>query len=779
MSTSLLPPSVSAPSPSARLLRALRAAMAGAAPDRERMGQITRIIAGNMDAQVCSIYLRQPDGRLALCATHGLNPHAIGRTVLAPGEGLIGEIAGHARPLNLAQARAHPAFSYRSETGEEAYQSFLGVPILRNGRVSGVLAVQTRAPRNYHEDEVETLQTVAMVVAELAARGSLAPAPAPAPPPGQPRPPRNPHRRRGSGWAEGIALGHLVLHQPRIEIEQLIAEDPAVEHERLDRAIYGLRGDLDRMISARHVPKAGETREILETYRMLADDRSWLTRMHDAVDSGLTAEAAIERVQDSLRARFHHQTNPYLRERLYDLDDLAHRLIRQLTGAASSAAAGDLPKDTILAARNMGPAELLDYARSNLRGVILEEGGREAHVTIVARALAIPLIGRLPGFLDIAQPGDAVILDAQEGQVYLNPETSLISAYAEKVRFRARARAHYRARAGQPAVTRDGQEISLLMTAGLLIDLPHLAESGADGIGLFRTELQFMIAATMPRLAAQTELYRRILQAAGDKPVVFRTLDIGGDKILPYMDRLAVGAGKEENPALGWRAIRIGLDRPALLRYQLRALLAAAPGRALQIMFPMVSEISEFTAARRLLARETARARHLRQTLPRSIETGVMLEVPSLFWQLDGLLPEIDFLSVGSNDLFQFLYASDRSNPRLSERYDPLGLAGLRLLRDVRRACDQHQTPLTLCGEIASHPLEALALIGLGFRRIAMPPTAIGPVKDAIRAVDAARLTRLMEKLCADPAADIRARLTEFAHAGNLLSSPEEPEGRA
>ena len=478
--------------------------------------------------------------------------------------------------------------------------------------------------------------------------------------------------------SEGIALGHVVLHEPRVVVTNYIADDVTKELKHLESAIETLRTDLDQLLEHGDVVDGGEHRDVLEAYRMFAYDTGWAHKLQEAVMTGLTAEAAVERVQSDTRARMLRQTDPYLRERLHDLDDLANRLMRQLTGRDHAPSRENLPENAILVARSMGPAALLDYDRKRLRGLVLEEGGPQSHVAIVARALGIAAVGEIDNATGIADPGDAIIVDGMAGDVHLRPLPDMEAAYAERVRLRARRQQQYQALRDQPCVTRDGEEVTLLINAGLSVDLPHIADTGAAGIGLFRTELQFMVAPNFPRASEQYTLYRAVLDAADDKPVTFRTLDIGGDKVLPYMRNI-----EEENPALGWRAIRLGLDRPALLRTQLRALLRAAGGRSLKIMFPMIAMVGEFDQAKELVERELTHLRRHGHKLPDAVEVGSMVEVPSLLYQLDELLEHVDFLSVGSNDLVQFLYAVDRGNPRVSTRFDPLSPPVLRALKDI------------------------------------------------------------------------------------------------
>ncbi len=718
-----------------------------------RLDKVVMLIASNIVAEVCSLYLRRRDGSLELVATEGLNPGAVHNTHLKPGEGLVGLVAEQAEPKQFADAQHHPAFSYRPETGEEAYHSFVGVPILRGGHTIGVLTVQNRTMRQYGDEEVEALQTTAMVIAETLAAGGIVSDEVTA----ETRRDSN-ARFMGQPISESVALGHVVLHEPRMVVTRLIAEDLDLERRRLQQAIEDLTGQIDDMMERGDLARAGEHHEVLEAFRMFAHDHGWRRRLDEALATGLTAEAAVQRVRNDTRARMLRMPDPRFRDRLHDIDDLSNRLLRFLSGGTETAATGSLPEDAIVIARTMGPAELLDYDRQRLRGLVLEEGGVNSHVAIVARALGIAAITQCKGVLEAVEQGDAAIVDAQGGELHLRPTQEVISAYSDKVRFQARKQAQYAALRNVPAMTLDDQRVGLHINAGLLFDLPHLDQSGADGIGLFRTELQFMISSTFPRLDQQTRLYKSILDSAGKRPVVFRSLDVGGDKVIPYFR-----AGAEENPALGWRAIRMALDRPALFRTQIRALLRAAQGRELRVMLPMISDVSEFETARALIDRELTILKKHGRTEPSKLMVGAMIEVPALLWQLDSLLPLADFVSVGSNDLVQFLFAADRGNDRVSGRFDSLSPAALRAFRQIVLAADRHGTPLTLCGEMAGRPLEAMALVGLGFRSISMAPASVGPVKAMVLSLDAENLRRRLDTLLEERKTSLREDLKRFA----------------
>lgn len=739
------------------LLKRLRELMQEPLEPQERLDRIVRDIAANMVAEVCSLYVLRADSVLELYATEGLNPKAVHLAQLRLGEGLVGTIAASARPLNLSNAQEHPAFAYLPETGEEIYNSFLGVPVLRAGRTLGVLVVQNKTMRHYRDDEVEALETTAMVIAEMIATGDLARLTRP----GLELDLRRPVSFTGLSFNEGVGLGHVVLHEPRIVVTNLFNEDSDEEIKRLDASLGSLRLSIDDMLERREVAFEGEHRQVLEAYRMFANDSGWVRRLEEAIRNGLTAEAAVEKVQSDMRARMLHMTDPYLRERMSDFDDLANRLLRQLMGRGPDDVAASLPKDAIIVARSMGAAELLDYPRDKLRGLVLEDGAATSHVVIVARAMGIPVAGQMRGAVSMAENGDAIIVDGEEGAIHLRPQPDLEAAYAEKVRFRARRQEVYRELRKKPSVTKDGVQVDLLMNAGLAVDLPQLAEAGAAGIGLFRTELQFMVASTFPRAEAQERLYRDVLDAARGKPVTFRTIDIGGDKVLPYFKDTI----QEENPALGWRAIRLTLDRPGLLRTQIRALLKACGGRELKLMLPMVTELGEIAQAREIIDREVRHLSRFAHHLPTSLKLGAMLEVPSLLFQLDELMKAVDFVSVGSNDLFQFVMAVDRGNTQLSDRFDALSTPFLRVLKLIADAGVRNQTPVTLCGELAGKPISAMALIGLGYRSISMSPASIGPVKAMLTELPLAELETFFEDNLMAPAQGLpmRALLQAFA----------------
>lgn len=723
------------------LLKRIRVLMARDDNVQSRLDQFVRVIASSMKVNVVSIYLRAGD-ELELCATRGLKQSAVHQTRLKLSEGLVGRVARRAKVLNTANAPDHPDFSYRPETGEDKYQSFLGVPLLRGGRNLGVLVIQNRRARTFSELEVETLLTVATILAEVAIEDERAGGKT-ARLKGIRLVPDKPESISGLAFADGLVRGHAYFHIPPVAAMEMIAKDISTEENRIEEAITHIRKSVDAMVAGETAQLSRASREIFESYRMFAYDRQWVTRLREAVHAGLTAEAAVERVRNEHRARLKRARDPYLRARLHDLEDLANRMLRSLGGESLTPADANLPNDAILFARVLGPAELLDYNQELLKGVVLEEGAATAHASIICRTLGIPLIGSAQGVLDRVEMDDEVLVDGEIGEVILRPRPQQIEDFSRRLRIRGELRQAFAAQRELPCVTKDGQKIDLMLNAGLKVDLPKIDASGAAGIGLFRTEFQFMIAESMPRLQDQISLYRDVLAAGAGRPITFRTLDLGGDKILPYGSPLP-----EENPAIGWRAIRIGLDRPALLRYQLRALLfaAAEEKQPLRVMFPMVATIEEFQAAKSFLEKEIKRAQKLGDPLPPSIETGVMLETPALAWQIDAICSIADFVSVGANDLMQFFFAADRDNPRVANRYDGLHPAGLSLLAYIADACHENKVPVSICGEMASRPIEAICLAALGYETLSMPVSGIGPVKSALLALDRKKLRRLITK---------------------------------
>jgi phosphotransferase system enzyme I (PtsP) len=753
---------LTATSAAREILTRLHDVMASRTPAQAKLNRVVQIIGEALGTEVCSVYLLR-DGVLELFATRGLKQEAVHVTKMALGEGLVGTIAEDVETLNLDEATSHPDFAYKPETGEELFHSFAGVPIVRREQAVGVLAVQHREQRKFDEVEIEALQTVAMVLAELIAGAGLIDDSSTG---ATGTRDTGPVRLAGLKLVEGMARGRAVYHQPRIEIEHTVAEDIEVERHRVKSAFAKMRDQIERMTREADFGVAGEHQDILAMYKMFAYDEGWIRRINEAIESGLTAEAAIERVQQRTRMRMREIGDPLLADRMHDLEDLSNRLLRIVSGQLGTAAQLGLRQDSILIARNLGPAELLEYDRRRLKGVVLEEGSLTAHVTIVARAMGVPVLGRVKDIRRLVAEGDAMLLDGTTGSVVVRPNPTMDEAFESKMMVGQKRRAEFAAMRDLPAQTTDGLRLELMVNAGLRDDMAALDVTGADGVGLFRTEFQFLVSATLPQRERQQRLYKEVLDAAGDRPVVFRTVDIGGDKALPYMN--TDDDAPEENPALGWRAIRLALERDALMKVQARALLEAAAGRTLNVMFPMVSEPWEYDEAVALFEAQRKWIHNRNRAVPNVIRYGTMLEVPALAESLDMILPRLDFLSIGTNDLTQFLFAADRSNPKLAERYDWLSPAILRFIARVAKQTRAAGVPIGVCGEMGGRPLEAMALIGLGIDRLSITPAAIGPVKAMIRSLDAAALRAQMDDFLARPSRSLRDDLTGWAERNGV-----------
>ncbi len=737
---------------SRKLLRRLREAMAESGAGQQRLDSIVGLIASSMQAEVCSIYLFRDPETLELCATEGLKAEAVHITRMRLGEGLVGRVAKHGQPINSANAPSERGFRYMPETGEEIFSSFLGVPIQRLGERLGVLVVQSKDPRHFTEDEIYALEVVAMVLAEMTELGAFV---------GEGAALRARHQQpvlfRGATGQEGTAEGFVYLHEPRVVVTNPIADDPVAEAERLRRAVEKLRVTVDSMLSGND-SEDQEQREIFEAYRMFANSRSWLRRMEEDISRGLSAEAAVEKEQSVARARMEQVGDAYLRERLHDLDDLSNRLLRILTGQGIDTGA-ELPKNPILVARNIGPGELLEYGR-RLRGIVLEQGSVGSHAAIVARAWAIPLVIHAERVTTEALNGDHIMVDGDQGVVHLRPDDTVVSAIRDKIAMQAEAQKRYVSLRDKPAKSKCGTVVSLHMNAGLMADLPSLNGSGAEGVGLFRTELQFLIRTKVPRRGELAALYSRVMDAAGGKRVVFRTLDIGSDKVLTYMKR-----EDEPNPALGWRAIRVGLDKPGVMRMQLQALIRAAGGRPLTVMFPFIAQFDEFRAARQHLLDEIERERKLGHVLPETLEIGAMLETPSLAFAPRQFFEMADFVSIGGNDLKQFFFAADRENERVRRRYDTLNVSYLTFIEQIVDRCASVGVPLSFCGEDAGRPVEALCFAAMGLRSLSMRAASIGPVKHLLRQVSLVDARKVIDEARESGAQSVRPAVMEWLRA--------------
>ena len=741
------------------LLNRLRDVMARGEEGHKPLYQIVELIAGTMVADVCSIYLRTQNDELELAATEGLRIEAVASTRLKLDEGLVGQICITAEPLAIQDAPRHPAFSYRPETGEDPYHAFMGVPILRGGRVIGVLTVQNRTERIYDEDEIETLQTIAMVIAEMVAADTTKKHAYSA----TAQRATKPETLRGRVVSNGLGIGTAWRHDPEVPAARFFSSDPDEEMLRLAVALQTLRASIDNMMAGDTRDLGDDPMDIMEAYRMLANDPGWATRLADGVKAGLSAEAAVDRARREHRAKLENARDPYLRARLNDLEDLDNRLLRTL-GDSDSDSHLEQARGAVLVARRLGPAELLEYASLGLAAIVLEEPASTSHAAIVARALGIPTVGGVEHVTTLLESGDDIIVDAELGQVHLRPNENLLTAYQSRQGLLSQRQEIYRQLRDEKAITQDGVEISLMLNAGLRLDVDHLSDSGADGIGLFRTEFQFLVSEKLPSLKDQTDLYSYVMDAARGRVVLFRTIDIGADKLLASHP-----VSVEENPALGWRSIRFALDKKGLFRRQLRALIRAAAGRPLALMFPMVTVASEFHTAKALLDQEINWARKQGHPVPLNISVGAMLESPSLAYELDALAGHADFISIGTNDLMQFFHAADRMVPSVSDRYDMIARPALTFLKHIADTCNRLNIPVSICGEAAGKSLEALALLAIGFRGLSMSAGSVGPIKRMVRSMNLEAFSQAV--LTALPASDgsFRNQLLAIAKQNDIV----------
>ncbi len=743
------------------LLRQVRDVLRGAEEAQARLNKLVRVIAEGFESEVCSIYFTRAGSRLELFATIGLNQEAVHRTALRVGEGLVGEIAHIASPLNLPDAHSHPKFAYCAETGEEAFRSLVGVPILYHHRVIGVLTVQSGDTRIYADEQVEILQTIALVLAELAIAAQVVKLEEIT---GEAEGMDQPQYYSGLKLSPGLAKAPAVLHRPKLEITNLVSDNPSFEEQRLQKAMVDLQESIDTLIREAGFAKDDAKLEIIETYRMFTHDQGWLHRIVEAIQTGLTAEAAVKKVEEQMHARMAQIDSTYIRERMQDLEDLSTRLLYHLAGAGMSAAREELPETFILVAKSIGPAELLEYTNKPIRGVIVEEGSAASHVAIITRMMDIPMVGRIPSLTDTVQTGDLTIVDGEHGEVFIRPGADVEEAIDEHIAHREKQTAEYEAAQDLPAVTADGVNISLNLNVGLFLDAKHISRPDVDGIGLYRTELPYLASSDIPDVDEQRKMYGGVFRHARGKPVVFRTFDIGGDKQVPYLD-----AGLEENPAMGWRATRVGLDRPVILRRQFRALIRAAAGHELRLMFPFIAQVAEFDETKAVLDRELERAKVEGIAPIKRLQLGCMIEIPSLLYQLPQLLKRVNFVSIGSNDLLQFLFACDRGSERLSGRYDPLSPVFLNIVRQLVQQCQAADVEPGFCGAMASRPIEAMALIGCGVRNLSVPPPSIGPVKAMVRSLNHEALLATINYLLTLPDHSIRNQLEQFAREEGVV----------
>ena len=737
------------------ILKLLRQVTEGQDEVPVKLAKITRIIAEKMEADAAACYVAVDDSYLELFSSFGFNDDVAHKVTIRYGEGLVGEVAKTNRSLAVSDAWAHPKFSYKPELGEEEYKSFLGVPLVRWNRSIGVITLQNKQVHEYSRLEIEILETVAMVLSETVAseemteyKKDLIKA----------RGLTTRERVKGLSLSKGYGLGKAVVHRRRQMVSKIFAEDKEGELHRLETAYKQMNEDLDKKFASTQLG-IGEHVDILDTYRMFAKDKGWYKKIEDNVKSGLTAEAAVERAYEDMWNRLSGTNDQYLKERLHDLRDVADRLQSYLSGDFKEVSEISNWSDIIVVAQTMGPADLMDYDYHKIRGLIIEEGTPTMHVAIVAKALNIPVIAKIKGLFDEVKTGELIAIDGNEGYVYINPLPATQEKFKAKIAEKEKLLARLAELSKLPSKTLDGVRIGHYINVGLAFDLDYIESTNCDGVGLYRTEIPFMTSDVMPDVERQVGFYKELMDRAGKRKVIFRSLDVGSDKLLPYWSNMS-----EENPAIGWRSIRISLDRRAILRKQVRAFLRAAVGKELNVMFPMISDVSEFEEAKETLMIELEKEKRRNQPIPSKVNVGLMIEVPSIVFQLEDVLKQADFISIGTNDLAQFTFACDRGNPRLTERYDVLSAPFLKMMGDIVAKANAAGVYCSVCGEMASNPVEAMVRLGLGYRNLSSSGASYGRVKSMIRSVNIEEVTDYVKTLLKSQKRTLRPQLLAYAY---------------
>lgn len=736
------------------ILKQLRQIMDGKESVTDKLSKILKTITSKIKADAAACYVVVDDNYLELFSSIGFNQDSSHRLRVRYNEGLIGEIAENKRPLMVNNIWVYPKFVSKPELEEKDFKSFIGVPIIQWNRTIGVLTLYNANEVEYSEMDLELLETIAMVLAEIVvsaemseykkslikSRGIAAK-----------------DKIKGVSLNKGYGIGAAVLHRRRQSVTNIFAEDKEKELRRLEMAHHKMNEDLDAKFTSTKLG-IGEHLDILDAYRMFAKDKGWYSKIATNINSGLAAEAAVERAYEDMWNRLSASSDNYLKERLHDLRDVADRLQSYLSGDFNDAPKADA-KDIIIVAQTMGPAELMDYDYGKIRGLIIEEGTPTMHVAIVAKALNIPVLAKIKGILSEIKNGQLVAVDGNEGFVYINPSPQVEERFRKQIIEKELLHKKFSALQKLPAKTLDGVDVSLYINVGLPFDFDYIETTNCDGVGLYRTEIPFMASEAMPNVEQQVAYYQDLIDRCGNKKVVFRSLDVGSDKLLPYW----AYAG-EANPAIGWRSIRITLDRRAILRKQVKAFLIAAAGKELNIMFPMISDLAEFEDAKETVMIELEKEKNNGQPVPKKVNVGMMIEVPSVIFQLDTILPKVDFVSVGTNDLAQFIFACDRGNPKLSERYDVLSAPFLTVMKTIIDKANQHGVYCSVCGEMASNPIEAMVLVGLGYRNLSCNGASFGRVKSMIRSINLGDIIDYVESLLSSTKDTLRPQLIAYAY---------------
>jgi phosphotransferase system enzyme I (PtsP) len=709
-------------------------AEANADQSAEKLNQIIKIITEETKASLAEIYIKADDVTLECVA--------IGREDKIPpavrvGYGVIGKAGANNR---TSFAKAGNIFKIAS-------------PLRRWNKPVGVLALTFPKPHDYDETEVEALETVCLFLSEIVAseemdqyikkviksRGIV-----------------SKDHLKGVVINAGYGLGNIVVHHRRKAVTQVFAKDKDLELKNLEIARQKMNEDLEAKFSQESL-QGGDHVEILDAYRMIANDKGWYKRIIGHIDSGMTAEAAVEQAYSEMWARLSGAADAYLKERLHDLRDIADRLRLYLSGEDCNSDTNNYD-DIVIIATSMGPADLMDYDYKKIRALIIEECTPTMHVAIVAKALNVPVIAKIEGLFKDVKEGELMAVDGFSGSVYINPPKDIVARISAKLEAKKKELEQIQKLKNLPCKTKDKERINLYLNIGMDFDIEYIKSTNCDGVGLYRTEIPFMSSTEMPDINKQVACYKKLFDAAGNKKVIFRSLDVGSDKLLPYWKNI-----DEENPAIGWRSIRITLDRRAILRKQMRAFIRAASDKELYVMFPMISDLDEFLDAKETFDFAYEREKKEGYPLPKKVHLGLMIEVPSVVFQLREILKHCDFISVGTNDLYQFYFACDRGNSRLTGRYDVLSAPFLNLMKKIIKEANAANVTCSVCGEMASNPIDAMALIGLGLRNLSVSSAAYGKVKAMIRSMNVKEVEDYINNILSTSRKTVRPQLTAYA----------------
>ncbi len=720
-----------------------------------------------IEADVCSVYLADSNSQhYVLMATEGLQPEAVGQVRLGEGEGLVGLVAKRAEPLNLDDAPSHPRYRYFPISGEEQFHAFLGVPIIHHRDVVGVLVVQRLAKMHFDEDSETLLITMAAqlagAIAHAEVSGDLAGLD------NQLESGVSSRALQGQPGAPGIAIGHISVMFPFADIRAIPnrqVENVTAEIINFNAAINAVKKDMKELASRLHDKLPTEERALFDVYSLMLDSDSFTGVTRTRIEGGNWAPGALRETIEEHEQVFNQMEDAYLRERVEDIRDLGRRVLMYLQ--QNKQEAQEFAPNTILVGEEITASMLAEVPSRNLCGVISVRGSRTSHVAILARALGIPAVmgaTDLPvGRID----GAEAIADGYSGRVYIKPPEGLRKEYERLVDEETALSEELLALKDLPSETQDGQHIALYVNTGLLSDLTPTRQSGAEGIGLYRTEFPFMVRQRFPGEAAQREIYQQVLEAFAPRPVVLRTLDVGGDKALPYFPI------QEDNPFLGWRGIRITLDHPEIFLVQVRAMMRASVGlNNLNILLPMISDVAELHDALALVHQAYGELLEdgIDVVMPK---VGVMIEVPSAVYQAGSLSRRVDFLSIGTNDLTQYLLAVDRNNARVAELYDSLHPAVIRAMLQVVESARVHNKPVSVCGEMAGDPAAAILLVGMGIHSLSMNVSSLARIKWVIRNMTQDRAMEILsEVLMMEDVHSIRNYLNntlEIAGMGGLV----------